>query len=106
MAVQQNKALGVVANTMTITKLVNEWKTRGVELKMIEEPMVFQPIGIGMKKDEPALLAKVNETLRAMEAAGEIDAAWNKWLGPETEFKMTRTDKVTSLSELKFEPIP
>ena len=75
MAVQQNKALGMVANTMTITKLVNESKTKGVELKMIEEPMVFQPIGIGMKKDEPALLAKVNETLRAMDEAGEINAA-------------------------------
>ena len=50
MAVQQNKALGMVANTMTITKLVNESKTKGVELKMIEEPMVFQPIGIGMKR--------------------------------------------------------
>ena len=67
MAVQQNKALGMVANTMTITKLVNESKTEGVELKMIEEPMVFQPIGIGMKKDEPALLAKVNATLKKLE---------------------------------------
>ena len=106
MAVQQNKALGMVANTMTITKLVNESKTRGVELKMIEEPMVFQPIGIGMKKDEPALLAKVNETLRAMDEAGEINQLWNKWLGPDTEYKMTRTDKVVPLSELKFTPIP
>jgi polar amino acid transport system substrate-binding protein len=106
MAVQQNKARGIVANTMTITKLVNESKTKGVELKMIEEPMIYQPIGIGMKKDEPALLAKVNETLRAMEDAGEINQAWNKWLGPETEFKMTRTDKVVPLSELKFEAIP
>ena len=106
MAVQQNKALGMVANTMTITKLVNESQTRGVKLKMIEEPMVFQPIGIGMKKDEPALLAKVNETLREMDAAGEINKAWNKWLGPDTEFKMTRTDKVVPLSELKFEAMP
>src|SRR6478735_2412978 len=106
MAVQQNKAVGMVANTMTITKLVNESKTKGVELRMIEEPMVFQPIGIGMKKEEPALLAKVNETLRAMDADGEINAAWNKWLGPDTEFKLTRTDKVVPLAELKFEPIP
>jgi polar amino acid transport system substrate-binding protein len=106
MAVQQNKARGIVANTMTITKLVNESKTKGVELKMIEEPMVFQPIGIGMKKDEPALLAKVNETLRAMDAAGEINQAWNRWLGPDTEFKMTRTDKVVALNELKFEVMP
>ena len=70
MAVQQGKARGMVANTMTITKLVNESQTKGVELKMIEEPMVYQPIGIGMKKDEPALLAKINETLLAMDEAG------------------------------------
>ena len=106
MTVQQNKSMGMVANTMTITKLVNESQTKGVKLKMIEEPMVFQPIGIGMKKDEPALLAKVNETLRSMDQAGEITAAWNRWLGPDTEFKLTRTDKETPLAELKFEPIP
>ena len=106
MAVQQNKALGMVANTMTITKLVNQSKTSGAELKMISEPMAFQPIGVGMKKDEPALLAKINETLLAMDKAGEINQIWAKWLGPNTEFKMTRDDKVVPLSELKFTPLP
>ena len=96
----------MVANTMTITKLVNQSKTSGVELKMIEEPMVLQPIGIGMKKDEPALLAKVNETLMAMDKAGEINQLWDKWLGPNTEYKMVRTDKVMPLGEMKFTPIP
>ncbi|MGZ5787029.1 MAG: ABC transporter substrate-binding protein, partial [Ramlibacter sp.] len=70
MAVQQNKALGMVANTMTITKLVNQSKTSGVALKMIAEPMALQPIGVGMKKDEPALLAKINATLLEMDKAG------------------------------------
>jgi hypothetical protein len=106
MAVQQNKALGMVANTMTITKLVNQSKTSGVELKMIPEPMAFQPIGVGMKKDEPALLAKINETLLAMDKAGEINQIWAKWLGPTTEFKMVREDKVVPLAELKFTPLP
>lgn len=106
MAVQQNKALGMVANTMTITKLVNQSKTGGVELKMIPEPMAFQPIGVGMKKDEPALLAKINATLVEMDKAGEINQIWAKWLGPDTEFKMTREDKVVPLSELKFTPLP
>jgi polar amino acid transport system substrate-binding protein len=106
MAVQQNKAAGMVANTMTITKLVNQSKASGVPLKMISEPMVFQPIGVGMKKDEPALLAKVNAALVEMDKAGEINQLWNKWLGPNTEFKMTREDKVVPLSELKFTPMP
>ena len=106
MAVQQNKALGMVANTMTITKLVNQSKTEGVALKMIAEPMALQPIGVGMKKDEPALLAKINATLLEMDKAGEINQLWDKWLGPNTEFKMVRTDKVVPLSELKFTPLP
>lgn len=106
MAVQQNKAVGMVANTMTITKLVNESKTAGVPMKMIAEPMVYQPIGVGMKKDEPALLTKVNETLLAMDQAGEINTLWDKWLGPNTEFKMTRTDKVVPFKDLKFTPLP
>jgi polar amino acid transport system substrate-binding protein len=106
MAVQQNKAVGMVANTMTITKLVNESKTSGVPLKMIEEPMVYQPIGIGMKKDESALLAKINETLGAMDKDGELTQIWDRWLGVGTEFKMARTDKVVPLNDLKFTPIP
>ncbi|MEY9590648.1 hypothetical protein ABIA06_002939 [Bradyrhizobium yuanmingense] len=36
----------MVANTMTITKLVNQSKKAGQPLKMI---MVLQPIGFGMK---------------------------------------------------------
>jgi len=106
MAVQQNKAVGMVANTMTITKLVGQSKQGGVELKMISEPMVYQPIGVGMKKGEPALLAKVNEALYAMDKAGEITQLWNKWLGPTTEYKMVREDKVVPLTELAFTPIP
>lgn len=106
MAVQQNKSVGMVANTMTITKLVNQSKTSGVELKMIKEPMVLQPIGVGMKKDEPVLLTKVNAALYALEKSGELDRIWAKWLGPNTEYKMTRDEKVTPLADLKFELLP
>ncbi|SFL96974.1 ABC transporter substrate-binding protein [Variovorax sp. OV329] len=106
MAVQQNKAVGMVANTMTITKLVNQSKSGGaVELKMIQDPMLFQPIGIGMKKDEPALLGKVNDALVALDKSGEINKLWDKWLGPSTEYKIVRDEKVVPLADLKFDPI-
>ncbi len=106
MALQQNKAVGMVANTMTITKLVNQSQTAGTPLKMLPQPMLLEPVGIGMKKGEPALLAKVNETLYAMDKAGEIDALWNKWLGPNTEYKLTRDEKVQPITAIKFTPIP
>ena len=106
MAVQQNKAAGMVANTMTITQLVAQSQTSGVKLKMIPDSMLDEPIGIGMKKGEPALLEKINAILVELDKAGEIDQSWNKWLGPDTQYKMTRTDKVAPLSSLKFDPIP
>jgi polar amino acid transport system substrate-binding protein len=106
MSVQQNKAAGMVANTMTVVKLVAQSKKAGVELKMIDDPMLLEPIGVGMKKDEPELLAKINETLVAMDGAGEINQLWNKWLGPDTEYHLTRTDKVVPLSQLQFTPVP
>lgn len=106
LAAQQGKARGMVANTMTTTKLVNESKTKGREMRMIEEPMLFQPIGIGMQQDQPALTAKINEVLRKLDESGGLNKIWDKWLGPDTEYKMTRTDKVVPLSELKFDQIP
>lgn len=106
LAVQQGKARGMVANTMTTTKIVNESKTKGAEMRMIDEPMLYQPIGIGMKKDEPALTAKINEVLVSLDKSGEINKIWDKWLGPNTDYKMTRTDKVVPITELKFDPIP
>ena len=106
MAVQQNKALGMVANTMTITKLVNQSKVSGTPLKMIAEPLLLEPVAIGLKKGEDALRTKVNEALYAMDKAGEIDAMWNKWLGPDTEFKLTRDEKVQPITAITFTPIP
>ena len=42
----------------------------------------------------------------AMDKAGEIDQLWAKWLGPNTEYKIVREEKVTPLAELKFTPLP
>lgn len=106
MALQQNKVVGLVTNTMTALKLVNQAKASGVELALAKEPMALEPIGAGMRRDEPAFLAKVNESLATMEKAGEIDGIWDRWIGPNTEYKMVREDKVQSLNDLKFDPLP
>ena len=106
MAVQQNKSQGIVANTMTITKLVNQSKVSGTPMKMIATPMLLEPVAIGLKKGEDTLRTNVNEALYAMDKDGEINTLWNKWLGPDTEFKLTRDEKVQPIGDIKFTPIP
>ncbi|MCG8708529.1 transporter substrate-binding domain-containing protein [Brenneria sp. 4F2] len=105
LALEQNKAVGFVTNTMTGIKMISQAKKEGIELGMIKEPMALEPIGIGMKKDEPALLNTVNSSMKAMDDAGVIDKIWNTWIGPDTEYKMVREEKVQPFSSLKFEPL-
>lgn len=107
LAFMQNKAVGMVSNPLTTAKLVKDAKAAGVELKVLmDDPLVVAPVAVGLKKDEPALLAAVNKALGDMEKDGEIDAIWNKWLGPDTDYKIPRKEKVTPISELKFNPAP
>ncbi|MGG7444631.1 transporter substrate-binding domain-containing protein [Kosakonia oryzendophytica] len=105
LALEQNKAVGFVTNTMTGIKMISQAKKDGIELAMIKEPMALEPIGVGMKRDEPALLAKVNGSLKAMDDNGTIDKIWDTWIGPNTEYKMVREERVQPLSNLKFEPL-
>ncbi len=105
LALEQNKAVGFVTNTMTAKKMISQAGKDGIALGMIKEPMALEPIGVGMKKDEPALLAKVNSSLKAMDDNGSIDQIWNKWIGPATEYKMVREEKVQPLTSLKFQPL-
>ncbi|WP_034946019.1 transporter substrate-binding domain-containing protein [Erwinia oleae] len=105
LALEQNKAVGFVTNTMTGMKMISQAKKDGINLAMIKEPMALEPIGIGMKRDEPQLLASVNSSLKAMDDNGTIDKIWNSWIGPDTEYKMVREERVQPLSSLKFEPL-
>lgn len=106
-ALIQNKAVGMVGNPLTLTKFIAQAKASGVELRMIEDdPLVVAPVGIGMKKGEPALLAAINKALADMEADEEINAIWEKWLGAKSEYKVTRKERVTPIADLKFNPAP
>lgn len=106
LALEQNKVSGMVANTMTITELVDKSQKSGVPLRMVKDPMLVEPIAVGVRKGEPGLLAKVNAALMAMDKDGEIEAMWNKWLGPDTQYKMTREGHVQPISTIAFKPIP
>ena len=67
--------------------------------------MLYQSIGVGMKKGEPALPTQINAPTVALNTAGEIDPFWDKWLGPNTQCRLVRLEKTVPLGPLKFTPI-
>ncbi|MNK96150.1 ABC transporter glutamine-binding protein GlnH precursor [compost metagenome] len=68
------------------------------KFRFLDESLVYEPTGLGVKKGESELLDAVNKALRDMESSGELDALWRKWFGPDTKLKIVREKKLTPLS--------
>ncbi|MGV2290760.1 transporter substrate-binding domain-containing protein [Trinickia sp. YCB016] len=105
LALEQNKVKGFVTNQMTATKIAKQVEGTDGAVAIASEPMLIEPIAVGLRQNEPAMLGAVNKALLAMEQSGEMNSIFNKWLGPKTPYGITRTDKVTPINELKFTPV-
>lgn len=94
LALSQGK-VQAMAQTMTGgVRYVNE---TGGKFRFADGALAWEPTALGVKKGETALLAAVNDALSRMEAAGTIDAIWNKWYGPQTKYGIVREKKLTPI---------
>ncbi|MGF6241958.1 polar amino acid transport system substrate-binding protein [Paraburkholderia sp. GAS38] len=105
LALEQNKVRGFVTNQMTATKIAKQVDGTDGAVAIAAEPMLIEPIAVGLRQNEPAALDAVNKALQAMEQSGEMSAIFDKWLGPKTAYGLVRTDKVTPIGQLKFTPV-
>lgn len=94
LALMQDKVDGFSTSHTAGLRYLAESKGEAV---FIDDSLAWEPTALGVKKDEPALLAAVNKTLDEMEKAGEIDGLWNKWYGPSTRFAFKREKKLTPI---------
>lgn len=105
LALEQNKVKGFVTNQMTATKIAKQVEGTDGAVAIASEPMLIEPIAVGLRQNEAGMLAAVNKALGAMEQSGEMATIFDKWLGPKTPYGLTRTEKVTPISQLKFTPV-
>lgn len=95
LALQQKKAVAIALSEVMLQSYANE--TRGKEGEIVvlrDEPLMVEYSGVGIRKGEKALLEAVNTALLELEASGEIDRIFDKWLGKESEFGLIRSFKV------------
>ncbi len=106
LALQEYKVQGMVTNNVTAHKLIQQVASAGIQLALIKQPMAIEPIAIGIRQGELAMLAKINEILVHLDQQGQLDRIWNHWLGPGTPYDMRRPGGVTNIANLKFSPLP
>ncbi len=58
--------------------------------KVLPELLSKEEIGIGVKKDQPALLNAINDELLSLEKSGEAVKIYNAWFGPQTKSPQPR----------------
>lgn len=63
------------------TPIANSYVNKNASiLKIVGDALTTENYGIAVNKNEPALLAKINQGLAAVKAAGTIDTLVTKWL--------------------------
>ncbi len=105
LALEQGKVNGFVTNQMTATKIAKQVDGTAGAVVIATEPMLIEPIAVGLRQNEPGMKDAVNKALNAMEQSGEMGQIFDRWLGPKTQYALTRTDKVTPIDQLKFTPV-
>jgi polar amino acid transport system substrate-binding protein len=70
-----------VVNDLPISEAIVADEAR--ELKLVGDVMSSEQYGIGVNKDNTALLAAINDALAAIKADGRYDAMIEKWFAAE-----------------------
>jgi len=95
LALAQNKVQALALSQPSGIRFVNESEGK---YKFLDGALAWEPTAMGVRKDEPALLAAVNDALEKLEKSGQTDALWNKGFGPSTKFNIPREKKLTPIS--------
>lgn len=90
MALSQGKVQAMAADE---TALVGLMRAEPGKFVMFDQHLVTEKMGIGVRKDQPQLLAVVNQTLLDLEKSGQAQAIWDRWFGADSPLKRPRTFK-------------
>jgi len=99
LALQQGKVDGLVAGQLILTRFMREAEQKGGEQYRLLPSSIFEErVGVTINKNEPALMAAINQILQAYEKSGELQVSFDKWLGTNSSYKMTRDYKVDAIN--------
>ena len=90
LALQQGKGVGYVNDEASI---VNDYAKLGPAKKdyaILPTSISVEPLALGLRKNEPALKAVVDNTLRGLETSGEAEKLFFKWYGPTTKLQFDK----------------
>ena len=90
LALQQGKGVGYVNDEASI---VNDFAKLGPakkDYRVLPTSISVEPLALGLRKNEPALKAVVDSTLRDLESSGDANKLFLQWYGPTTKLQFDK----------------
>lgn len=96
-ALTQGKVNGYVLSESLLRRFISKVGA-DAPFEVLTPPVGREYWGLGMRKGEEPLVKAVNDALDAMEKSGESQQIFDKWMGPNTIYKMKRDFKAEKIS--------
>ncbi len=97
-ALAQRRVEAITQSEEVLRKLINKLGDRADDYRVLQPAIGREVWGVGVRKNQPALLAAVNQALAELDRSGAIGAIFDKWLGPSTIYRMKRAFKVEAIA--------
>lgn len=98
LALQQKKIDAQFASEASLLRATDQTPPTS-PLVLLDKAIFLEPWGLGLRKEEPAMLDAVNTALVDADKSGELNDVFNKWFGPDTRYDMKRAFKVEAITD-------
>lgn len=96
-ALEQRKAAGYINDEISLRDAYAKLGPVQSDYVILPQSFSTEAIALGLRKNEPAFKAAVDEALRELEKSGEAEKLFFKWFGPDTRLQyQTRGFKIDS----------
>lgn len=98
LALNQGRVSGLVLSELMLRDFATSSAGTDTALTVLDDStLMIEKMGVGVRKGEDALLAKVNEILVKADESGALDAIYDKWFGKDSKFNMPRSFEVAPI---------
>src|ERR1035437_418712 len=94
-----DKVPAMTAGELVLIRFENDSQKTPTPTEMLSEPTFTEHIGVVVNKDEPDLLNAINVALKKIDGSGELTRIYDKWMGKDSIYKLSRVSKVEPVHE-------
>ncbi len=94
LGLQSDKVAAMTAGELVLIRFETDSEKTATPTMLLSEPTYTEHIGVVVNKGEPDLKNAINAAIKKIDESGQLTQIYDKWMGKDSIYKLTRTFKV------------